>query len=123
MSHIRTIKPQFFTSEDVVELSLGARLLYIATWCEADRSRRAFRLEAEDFQDALFPCRRPRHVGARGRTGRSWADGAVWRWSCLHPDLCEASAYQSARVRVDSSRSSSRVNHAGITRERRVNYA
>lgn len=40
MARIRTIKPDFFTSEDIVGLSPLARLLYIATWCEADREGR-----------------------------------------------------------------------------------
>jgi hypothetical protein len=40
VSRIRTIKPEFFTSEDIVSLSMAARLLYIALWCEADREGR-----------------------------------------------------------------------------------
>lgn len=40
MARIRTIKPEFFTSEDIVQLSPHARLLYIATWCEADKEGR-----------------------------------------------------------------------------------
>jgi hypothetical protein len=40
MARIRTIKPEFFTSEDIVALSAQARLLYIALWCEADREGR-----------------------------------------------------------------------------------
>jgi hypothetical protein len=40
LARIRTIKPDFFTSEDIVELSPVARLLYIALWCEADREGR-----------------------------------------------------------------------------------
>lgn len=40
MARIRTIKPEFFTSEDIVKLSPLARLLYIATWCEADKEGR-----------------------------------------------------------------------------------
>ncbi|MCG3171850.1 MAG: hypothetical protein CALGDGBN_03556 [Pseudomonadales bacterium] len=40
MARIRTVKPEFFTSEDIVELSPMARLLYIALWCEADREGR-----------------------------------------------------------------------------------
>lgn len=40
MARIRTIKPEFFTSEDIVSLSPTARLLYIACWCEADRAGR-----------------------------------------------------------------------------------
>jgi len=40
MARIRTIKPEFFTSEDIVELNPLARLLYIALWCEADKEGR-----------------------------------------------------------------------------------
>lgn len=40
MARIRTIKPEFFTSEDIVGLSPLARLLFIALWCEADRDGR-----------------------------------------------------------------------------------
>lgn len=40
MARIRTIKPEFFTSEDIVALSPMARLLYIAIWCEADKDGR-----------------------------------------------------------------------------------
>lgn len=40
MARIRTIKPEFFTSEDIVALSPLARLFYIALWCEADREGR-----------------------------------------------------------------------------------
>lgn len=40
MARIRTIKPDFFTSEDIVSLTAFARLLYIGLWCEADREGR-----------------------------------------------------------------------------------
>lgn len=40
MARIRTIKPEFFTSEDIVSRSPMARLLYIALWCEADKEGR-----------------------------------------------------------------------------------
>ena len=40
MARIRTIKPEFFTSEDIVGLSPLARILYIAMWCEADKEGR-----------------------------------------------------------------------------------
>lgn len=40
MARIRTIKPEFFTSEDIVSLSPLARILYIALWCESDREGR-----------------------------------------------------------------------------------
>lgn len=40
MARIRTIKPEFFTSEDIVSLAPLTRLLYIAIWCEADKEGR-----------------------------------------------------------------------------------
>jgi hypothetical protein len=40
MARIRTIKPEFFTSEDIVKLTPFARLLYVALWCEADKEGR-----------------------------------------------------------------------------------
>ena len=40
MARIRMIKPEFFDDPDIADLSLGARLLFIGLWTEADRSGR-----------------------------------------------------------------------------------
>jgi len=40
MARIRTIKPEFFTSNDIVTLTPLSRLFYIALWCESDREGR-----------------------------------------------------------------------------------
>lgn len=40
MARIRTIKPEFFTSEDIVSVTPLSRLFYISLWCEADREGR-----------------------------------------------------------------------------------
>lgn len=40
MARIRTVKPEFFTSESVIAVSPLARLLFIGLWCEADREGR-----------------------------------------------------------------------------------
>ena len=40
MARIRTIKPEFFTSEDIVSVSPLARLFYVSLWCESDREGR-----------------------------------------------------------------------------------
>ena len=37
MARIRTIKPDFFMSEDIGGLTVKSRLLYVALWCHADR--------------------------------------------------------------------------------------
>lgn len=55
MARIRTIKPEFFTSEDIVALSPFARLLYIALWCEADRDGR-MRWKPATFKMRYFPA-------------------------------------------------------------------
>lgn len=40
MARIRTIKPEFFTSEDICSLTVKARLAYVGLWCYADREGR-----------------------------------------------------------------------------------
>ena len=55
MARIRTIKPEFFTSEDIVSLSPMARLLYISTWCEADREGR-LHWKPRTFKMRYFPA-------------------------------------------------------------------
>lgn len=40
MARIRTIKPEFFTSSDIVSLTPLSRLFYVSLWCEADRAGR-----------------------------------------------------------------------------------
>lgn len=40
MARIRTIKPEFFTSESVLSVSPLARIFFIGLWCESDREGR-----------------------------------------------------------------------------------
>lgn len=40
MARIRTIKPGFFKDEDLAELSMSTRLLFIGLWCLADKEGR-----------------------------------------------------------------------------------
>jgi hypothetical protein len=54
MARIRTIKPEFFTSEDIMDLSPLARLLYIALWCEADKEGR-FSWKPKAFKVRYLP--------------------------------------------------------------------
>lgn len=55
MARIRTIKPEFFTSEDIVELPALARLLYVALWCEADKEGR-LAWKPKTFKLRYFPA-------------------------------------------------------------------
>lgn len=54
MARIRTIKPEFFTSEDTCALSPLARLLYVGTWLEADREGR-FRWNPKTLKTRYLP--------------------------------------------------------------------
>ena len=54
MARIRTIKPEFFTSEDIVSMSPLARLFYVSLWCEADRSGR-FEWKPKTFKLRYLP--------------------------------------------------------------------
>ena len=54
MARIRTIKPEFFTSSDIVELSPLARLFYIGLWCEADKEGR-MSWKPKTFKMRYFP--------------------------------------------------------------------
>jgi hypothetical protein len=54
VAYIRNIKQSFFTSEDVVALSMAARLLYIGLWHEADREGR-FRWKPVAFRLRYLP--------------------------------------------------------------------
>lgn len=54
MARIRTIKPEFFTSEDIVACSPLARLLFQALWCEADKQGR-FRWRPTTFKLRYLP--------------------------------------------------------------------
>lgn len=55
MARIRTIKPEFFTSEDICSLSPLARLLYVALWCEADKEGR-LTWKPKTFKLRYFPA-------------------------------------------------------------------
>lgn len=55
MARIRTVKPEFFTSEDIVALDAFSRLLYIALWCEADKEGRLL-WRPKTFKMRYFPA-------------------------------------------------------------------
>lgn len=54
MARIRTIKPEFFTSEDIVSLPPLSRLFYVSLWCEADRAGR-LEWKPRTFKLRYFP--------------------------------------------------------------------
>ena len=55
MSRIRTIKPEFFTSEDITSLTPLSRLFYASLWCECDREGR-FEYKPGTLKNRYFPA-------------------------------------------------------------------
>jgi len=82
MARIRTIKPEFFTSDDICALAPLARLLYVGLWCEADREGRLVwtpgvlkrRYLPDDSCDIDALCA---ELAARGLV-RLYGDGLAW---------------------------------------------
>jgi len=54
MARIRTIKPEFFTSSDIVKMTPLARLFYVSLWCESDREGR-LKWDLDTFKLRYFP--------------------------------------------------------------------
>lgn len=55
MARIRTIKPDFFSSEDTTSLTPLSRLFYVSLWCEADREGR-FAYKPGTLKNRYFPA-------------------------------------------------------------------
>jgi len=55
MARIRTIKPEFWTDEKVVECSPSARLLFVGTWNFADDYGN-LQLSAKQIKAKILPC-------------------------------------------------------------------
>jgi len=51
----RSIKPGFFTDEDLVELPIATRMLFVGLWCAADREGR-LEDRPRQLRIQLFPC-------------------------------------------------------------------
>lgn len=54
MARIRTIKPEFFTSSDILALTPLSRLFYVSLWCEADREG-LLKWDTETLKFRYFP--------------------------------------------------------------------
>lgn len=122
MARIRTIKPDFFTSEDVVNLSPLARLLFIATWLEADREGRfvwrprTLKLRYLPGDDCDIDCLAQELVD----------NGLVVLYSVEGQQYAEVPTFTKHQVinnRESESVIPARVNDATGTRESRVNDA
>ena len=119
MARIRTIKPEFFTSEDIVSLTPLARLFYVSLWCESDREGR-FEWKPRTFKLRYLPgddC----NVDA---LGKELTDaGLVVLYEVDGKTFAEIPSFTKHQIinnRESESQIPSRVKHASSTRKPRV---
>lgn len=119
MARIRTIKPEFFTSGDITELSPLARLFYIGLWCEADREGR-LRWNAKTLKLRYLPAddcdvdELQRELEQLGLIEIYEVDGK------LYAEIPSFKTHQVINNREADSNIPARVEHASGTRQARV---
>ena len=119
MARIRTIKPEFFTSEDIVSLTPLARLFYVSLWCEADREGRlewkpkTFKLRYLPGDDCSVEALGSELINS-GLVVLYEVDGKVYA------EIPSFTKHQIINNRESESQIPARVNHASTTRQPRV---
>lgn len=116
MARIRTIKPEFFTSSDIVSITPLARLFYISLWCESDREGR-LDWKPKTFKLRYFPGD---NCEIDDMAKELIAAGLIILYEVNGEQLAEIPTFKSHQVinnREAESQKPSRVNHASTTRE------
>ncbi len=116
MARIRTIKPEFFTSEDIVCLSPLARLFYVSLWCESDRAGR-FEWKPKTFKLRYLPGD---SCDVDMLAQELFDAGLVILYEANGKTYAEIPTFEKHQVinnRESESTIPPRVNHASITRE------
>ncbi len=103
MARIRSIKPEFFTSEQVVECSPNARLLFVGLWCFCDdggvhpASAKRAKMEvfpADDFSEADV-CAMVDELISAGLLAKFEADGKTfWNVTGWHHQRIDKPTYK-----------------------------
>ncbi len=116
MARIRTVKPEFFTSESVLAVSPLARLFFIGLWCEADREGR-LKWKPKTLKFRYLPSE---SVNIEKLCGELEAEKMIVTYSVDGIDYCEIPGFRSHQVinnREKESELPSRDNDASTTRE------
>ena len=116
MARIRTIKPEFFTSESVLSVSPLARLFFIGLWCEADRDGR-LKWKPKTLKFRYLPGD---SVNIEKLCSELESEGMIITYSIDDVDYCEIPGFENHQVINNRERESlipSRVNDASTTRE------
>lgn len=116
MARIRTVKPEFFTSESVLAVTPLARLFFIGLWCEADREGR-LKWKPKTLKFRYLPADK---VDIEKLCNELESEGMIQTYTVEGVDYCEIPSFGSHQVinnREKESNLPSRVNHASTTRE------
>lgn len=116
MARIRTVKPEFFTSESVLAVSPLARLFFIGLWCEADRDGR-LKWKPKTLKFRYLPGD---SVNIEKLCGELEAEKMIVTYSVDGVDYCEIPSFKSHQVINNREKESilpSRDSDASTTRE------
>lgn len=116
MARIRTVKPEFFTSESVLSVSPLARLFFIGLWCEADREGR-LKWKPKTLKFRYLPGD---SVNIEKLCGELESEKMIITYTVNDIDYCEIPSFKSHQVinnREKDSELPSRDSDASTTRE------
>ena len=97
MARIRTIKPEFWTDEDVMECSPNARLMFIGLWNFADD---AGRLRASDKQikAKIFPADQIDETNIRGWIDELSSNGLVTLYVVDNKEYLQINGWHNQKI-------------------------
>ena len=116
MARIRTVKPEFFTSESVLSVTPLARLFFIGLWCEADRDGR-LKWKPKTLKFRYLPAD---SVNIEKLCAELEDNGMINTYTVDNIDYCEIPSFKSHQVINNRERESelpSRDSDASTTRE------
>lgn len=101
MAHSRFIKPIFFTDEELGDLPIPSRLLFIGLWCLSDREGR---LEDRErmIKASIFPYDKdlnissvlaslsPKFINRYEHEGKKYIQIRAWSHQPIHPGECKS---------------------------------
>lgn len=119
MARIRTIKPEFFTSESILSVSPLARLFFIGLWCEADRDGR-LKWKPKTLKFRYLPAD---DVDIESLSEELVDEGMINIYSVDGDEYCEIPSFTSHQVinnREKDSELPPNESHASTTRQPRV---
>ncbi len=97
MARIRSIKPEFWTSEQVMECSLNARLLFIGMWNFADDCGR-FPLAPKTIKAQIFPGDDISSETILGMIAELSANGLLLHYTARSREFLQITGWQHQRI-------------------------